>query len=109
MLLEPRSTYIVDYPQAVDLTNEQIRIMWFPEEIKVEKDVQDIRVNLTPAERHGVITTLKLFTQYELHIGNDYWDTFGGLVARKPACFSRMANCNSFVENNVHAPSSKAA
>ena len=104
MLLEPRSTYIVDYPQAVDLTNEQIRIMWFPEEIKVEKDVQDIRVNLTPAERHGVITTLKLFTQYELLIGNDYWDTFGGLVARKPACFSRMANCNSFVENNVHGP-----
>lgn len=104
MLLDPRSTYMVDYPQAVDLTNEQIRIMWFPDEIKVEKDVQDIRVNLTPAERHGVITTLRLFTTYELLIGNDYWNTFGNAIALHPACMSRMANCFSFTENNVHAP-----
>jgi ribonucleotide reductase beta subunit family protein with ferritin-like domain len=44
---------------------QQLSVFWLADEIKVEKDIQDMRVNLTPAERHGVITTLKLFSLYE--------------------------------------------
>lgn len=102
-LTEPRSTYIVDYQTAVDYTDKQVAIFWPPNEIKVEKDVQDIRVNLTEAERHGVITTLKLFTQYELIVGDEYWKQVGEMF-QKPACVTRMANCFGFFELNVHAP-----
>lgn len=102
-LLIPSKVYIAEYPEAVDLTNKQINVFWFPEEINVEKDVQDILVNLTPSERHGVITTLKLFTKYELIVGDEYWNKVATLF-KKPACVSRMANCYSFMEQNVHAP-----
>lgn len=102
-LLTPRATYIVEYPDAVKLTDEQVGIFWPPNEVHVEKDVQDILVNLTPAERHGVITTLKLFTQYELLVGDEYWNKVAKMF-HKPACVARMANCFSFFELNVHAP-----
>lgn len=102
-LLVPSNVYIAQYPEAIELTNKQINVFWFPEEINVEKDVQDILVNLSEAERHGVITTLKLFTKYELIVGDEYWSRVGQLF-KKPACVSRMANCFSFMELNVHAP-----
>lgn len=102
-LLTPSDIYIPEYPEAVEFVNKQINIFWFPEEINVEKDVQDILVNLTESERHGVITTLKLFTKYELIVGDEYWAKVATLF-KKPACVSRMANCNGFMELNVHAP-----
>lgn len=102
-LTSPRDTYIVEYPEAVDFIEKQLKILWFPDEIKVEKDVQDILVTLSPAERHGVIYTLKLFTKYELIVGDEYWTKIGGMF-KKPACVSRMANLNSFMELNIHAP-----
>lgn len=102
-LLTPRDTYIVEYPQAVELLNKQLEVFWFPKEVSVEKDVHDILVNLTESERHGVITTLKLFTKYELIVGEEYWGKVGTMF-RKPACVGRMANLFGAVELNVHAP-----
>lgn len=102
-LLTPSNVYVVEYPEALEFCKTQEKVLWFAEEIKVEKDVHDILVNMTEAERHGVITTLKLFTQYELLVGDDYWQrVFKDF--QKPACVSRMANMFSFVELNVHAP-----
>lgn len=103
MLLDTRTTYVVEYPEAVKFTETQTSIFWPPSEIKVEKDVQDILTNLTEAEKHGVITTLKLFTQYELIVGDEYWGKVGEMFP-KPACVQRMANCFSFFELNIHAP-----
>lgn len=102
-LWKPQQAYVVEYPEAIELLQKQMSIFWFPDEIKVEKDVQDIRVQLTPSERHGVITTLKLFTQYELIVGTEYWQRVGQMF-QKPADIQRMANCFSFFELNVHAP-----
>lgn len=102
-LLTPSNVYIPEYPEALDFTRKQINVFWFDNEINVEKDVQDILVNLTPSEKHGVITTLKLFTKYELIVGDEYWNKVAQLF-KKPACVSRMANCFSFMELNVHAP-----
>ena len=107
-LQTPNEAYTVTYPQALEFTQKQLSIFWFDTEIKVEKDVQDILTNLTPAERHGVITTLKLFTKYETVIGDEYWARIQKLF-RHPADVQRMANLFSFFELNVHAPSSKAA
>lgn len=101
-LLTPKDAYVMDYQTAVDYAEAQMEIYWLPTEIKVEKDVQDLRVEMNDAERHGVITTLKLFTLYELRIGSDYWL---GRVARE---FQRpdiefMATTFGFVEIGIHA------
>ena len=102
-LLTKKSEYVMDYPTAIEYAETQQKIFWLPDEIGVEKDVQDLRVNMNDAEKHGVITTLKLFTLYELVAGNEYW---GGRITRtfQRPDIQRMANCFSFFEINVHGP-----
>jgi len=99
----PKDTYTVDYPQAVEYRNKQAAIFWPPEEVKVGKDKQDILVNMTPAERHGVITTLKLFTKYELIIGEEFWLTKVMEAFPRPEIQS-MASLFGAMELSVHAP-----
>lgn len=103
-LYQKKDTYTLkDYPEAVAYADAQNSVYWKFDEIKVEKDVQDIKVNLTEAERNGVLYVLKLFTKYELIIGNEYW---GGRVAKRfprPE-IERMASAFQFFELNVHGP-----
>jgi ribonucleoside-diphosphate reductase beta chain len=101
-LLTPKSTYTTDYPQAIEYAKEQSHIFWTPDEIDVEKDLHDIKTTFTPAEYHGVVSTLRLFTLYELEIGNEYWSDYICKVFQRPD-IQRMANCFSFFEINVHA------
>ena len=100
----PKSTYTVDYPQAILAAEQQMNIIWFSNEIGVHLDEDDIRTKCTPGERHGITTVLKLFTEYELRLGGDeFW---GGKVQRmfpRPD-IQRMANMFSCIELNVHAP-----
>ncbi len=63
----------VEYPEIEAFTKEQLKVFWTADEIQVEKDIHDILTNLTPAEKHGVFTTLKLFTLYEQKAGGEYW------------------------------------
>jgi len=100
--LQEESAYIFEYPVASEFADKQNAIFWLADEINMEKDVQSILVDLTPAERHGVLTVLKLFTKYELYVGEDYWQ---GIVAKnfKRPEFQRMASCFAFFESNVHA------
>ncbi|WP_278939072.1 ribonucleotide-diphosphate reductase subunit beta [Pseudomonas helleri] len=103
-ILIPKTTYtLTDYPEFVEMADKQNSVFWTHDEIKVEKDVQDILTNMTPAEKHGVLTVLKLFTLYEVEIGDEYW---GGRVAttfKRPE-IQRMASSFQFFELNVHAP-----
>jgi len=103
MSLEKHLLPIEENKEPIEFANEQLKIFWLPDEVKVEKDIQDILVNFTPAEKHGVITTLKLFSIYETHAGSEYWGTrfknmFDG------AEFHRMASVFSMFELAVHAP-----
>lgn len=102
-LLTPKSEYIVDYPMAIEFAKQQAEIIWFPTEIEVEKDLHDLKTNCTEAEYHGVISTLKLFTLYELNVGNDYWQNYVSKVFPRPD-IQRMASTFSFMELGVHAP-----
>lgn len=99
-----KESYTVDYPQAIEAAQKQTAIIWFAEELGVEKDEDDLRTKCTEGERHGITTVLKLFTQYELMLGGDeFW---GGKVAKmfpRPD-IQRMAATFSFVELGVHAP-----
>lgn len=89
--------------EPVDFADKQLKVFWLADEIKVEKDIQDVLVNFTPAEKHAVITTLKLFSIYETHAGSEYWSgrfkqMFDG------AEFHRMASVFSMFELAIHAP-----
>lgn len=92
-----------DYPEAIDFAEKQNSVFWLHNEVKVEKDKQDLLVNVIPSEKHGVISVSKLFTRYELFIGEEYW---GDVIAKRyprPEIV-RMASAFAFFELNVHAP-----
>ena len=102
-MLKQKETYTVDYPQALDFTKSQESIFWTADEIEMEKDIHDLKTKLTEAELHGVITVLKLFTLYELHVGNEYWLDYVRKTFPRPE-IQRMASLFGMFELNVHAP-----
>lgn len=98
-----KNTYTVDYPQAVGYAEAQDNIFWTAKEIEMDKDIHDLKTNLTEAELHGVTTVLKLFTLYELHVGNEYWLDYVRTTFPRPE-IQRMASVFGMFELNVHAP-----
>lgn len=98
----PKTTFTVDYPEAIEFMNEQQKIYWPHFEVKVYKDKQDILVNLTPQEKHGVITTLQLFTKYEQIIGTEFWINFVMNKFPRPADIQPMAATFGAVELGIH-------
>lgn len=95
--------YIDEYPEFSALADAQIKIFWPWNEIKVGKDKQDLLIGMTKPENHGTITTLKLFTKYELFVGNEQW---GNRIAKAypQVGVQRMAAAFAHVELNSHAP-----
>lgn len=102
-MLDKHLLPINERSEPVEFADQQLKVFWLPDEIKVEKDVQDVLVNFTEAEKHAVITTLKLFSIYETHAGSEYW---GGRFKDMfdSAEFHRMASVFSMFELAVHAP-----
>ena len=101
--LEEHLIPIYNDKKIVEFADAQLKIFWLPEEIKVEKDVQDVLTNFTESEKHAVISTLKLFSLYETHAGDEYWgDRFKKIFSG--AEFHRMASVFSMFELAVHAP-----
>lgn len=102
-MLDQRLIPIETYKEPTEFATKQLHIFWLPDEINVEKDVQDVLVNFTESEKHGVITTLKLFSLYETHAGSEYW---GGRFRKifNGAEFERMASVFSMFELAVHQP-----
>lgn len=95
--------WVIEYPQYAKLADEQMHTFWPWDEPEVENDVQDLRVRMTEAEQHAITENLKLFTLYEMHVGDDYWA--GRVMKRfKRPEIQRMASFFSAVEFNSHAP-----
>jgi ribonucleotide reductase beta subunit family protein with ferritin-like domain len=95
--------YVDSYPEFSKIADEQMKIFWPWNEIKVGKDKQDLLVNMSESEYHGTITTLKLFTKYETFVGNEHWS--GRIAKAYPSVgVQRMAACFAHVELNSHAP-----
>lgn len=91
----------VRYPMAQSFAEKQNSVFWTHTEIEVEKDIQDILVRITETEKHGVLTVLKIFTRYEITVGEEYW----GSIIKK--LFPRhelqeMASCFAYFELCVH-------
>jgi ribonucleotide reductase beta subunit family protein with ferritin-like domain len=103
-IMTPHETFTTeDYPEAVEFAKRQAHIVWVPEEINMEKDLQDLRSNLTPNECYGVIYVLRIFTLLELKIGSEYWGTYVAKFFPRPE-IQRMAATFSFFELGVHGP-----
>lgn len=98
----PKSEFTVDYPEAVEFMNQQQAAFWPHFEVKVHKDKQDILVNMTEAESHGSIETLKLFSKYEFIIGNEFWINFVMRKFPRPADIQPMAAFFGAMELGVH-------
>lgn len=101
-IMTATESYVVRYPGFVKLAETQMKRFWFPDEYDVEKDKQDLLVNLWESERHAINTALKLFTLYEITVG-DYWANY--IIPNFPRPeIKRMASAFCNVENNSHAP-----
>lgn len=100
----PTDSYVAKYPWATEMAIEQQALFWPAEELGVEEDEQDFRVNLNAAERHGVLTAQSVLTQYELMIGgNELWGANISRMFPRPE-IQRMAACFANVELGSHAP-----
>ena len=97
------SGWVIEYPEFSKLADEQMHTFWPWDEPEVENDLQDLRVRMTVPEQHAVTENLKLFTLYEMHVGDDYW---AGRVMKnfKRPEIQRAASLFSAVEFNSHAP-----
>lgn len=104
MLLDKTEGYVVKYPWALEAAIKQQDVFWTAKEIDVSKDIQDIRVNMTPSESFAVTYLLKLFTLYEKMASTSYWGRRVIDEYDKPACIERMAMTFAFVEDAIHAP-----
>lgn len=71
-----KEEFTVDYPEALDFADKQAGVFWPHFEVKVEKDKQDILVNMTDSEQHGTVETLRIFNKYEKIIGDEFWLNF---------------------------------
>ena len=101
-LLTKKNVYTFDYPEALAYADKQNGVFWTFDEIDLEKDVHSILTDFTGAERHGVTTALKLFTKYELIVGNEYWSGTVKQHFQHPD-IELMTDCFAYFESNVHA------
>lgn len=97
-------SYVTHYPKFIEFADTQLeKCFWTSNEIAMEKDKQDLKVNMTEAESHAVTTALKLFVKYELFVGTEYWLTRVMNQYPRPEV-QRMASVFGMVELGIHAP-----
>lgn len=60
------------YERALEFSKAQADHHWTADQIEVDGDLMQYNTEFTDAEKHGINTVLKLFTLYEIHVGN-YW------------------------------------
>jgi ribonucleoside-diphosphate reductase beta chain len=64
-----------EYPQAFEYFKIQQESFWLPTEVKMEKDILDWNSEkLSIAEKDVVIMTLRLFTQLEIAVQDNFWN-----------------------------------
>jgi glutaredoxin 3 len=77
-LMEFSETYKpFHYPWAVDLTTRHEKAHWIEDEIDLSEDVTDWKGGkMTPVEKDYVTNILRLFTQSDVAVGQNYFDHF---------------------------------
>lgn len=100
----PTDSYVARYHWAEEMAIQQQSLFWPAEELGVEEDANDFKINLNAAEKHGVLTAQAIITQYELMIGgNEMWGNKISKLFPRPE-IQRMCACFANVELGSHAP-----
>ena len=74
VLEESRSYKPFLYPWAVELTKKHEEIHWVEDEAELSEDVQDWKTKLSDEEKTFIIHVLRLFTQSDVQVGQNYHD-----------------------------------
>lgn len=88
------------YPDAQVFQDLQQKGFWTANEVELEKDIHPLLTELTEAERHGVITVLKLFTLYETK-ADEFWSGVIKKLFPRPE-IQELCAMNSAIELSVH-------
>lgn len=91
-----------EYPQFVDYAIRQQHSHWLHTDPSVDNDLHSMLVELSEAERHAIVTVLKLFVQYELTLGTNFWSAIGNTMPRSEVY--RMGSTFANMEIAVHSP-----
>lgn len=77
-LLEFSETYKpFHYPWAVDITTRHEKAHWIEDEIDLSEDVTDWKMGkVTQVEKDYITNVLRLFTQSDVAVGQNYYDNF---------------------------------
>lgn len=77
-LLEFSETYKpFHYPWAVEMTTRHEKAHWIEDELDLSEDVSDWKGGkITPAEKEYITNVLRLFTQSDVAVGQNYYDQF---------------------------------
>lgn len=100
----PTESYRLCYPEIVRLADQQLEDkLWFHSEMKVELDRLQLKFELTSEQKHAVLYVLRMFLQYELIVGEEFW--IGRVMKAFPRPeIARAASIVAMVELAVHAP-----
>jgi len=60
------------YPWAVELAKKHEEVHWIEDEAELSEDVQDWRTKLTDDEKEFITQVLRLFTQSDVQVGENY-------------------------------------
>ena len=77
-LLEFSETYKpFHYPWAVQITTRHEKAHWIEDELDLSEDVADWKSGkITPTEKEYITNVLRLFTQSDVAVGQNYYDQF---------------------------------
>jgi len=65
------------YPWAVELTRKHEAIHWVEDEVELSEDMSDWKTGkLTPVEKEYITNILRLFTQSDVAVGQNYYDYY---------------------------------
>lgn len=92
-LLDTRSTYKpFNYPWAFEAYKAQNQMHWLPEEVPLQKDVNDWNHNLTPQEKHLLTQLFRFFTQGDIAVANGYLHKYIPLFGHQPELAMMMSS-----------------
>jgi glutaredoxin 3 len=77
-LMEFSETYKpFHYPWAIEITTRHEKAHWIEDELDLNEDVSDWKGGkITPTEKEYIINILRLFTQSDVAVGQNYFDQF---------------------------------
>jgi ribonucleoside-diphosphate reductase beta chain len=99
-IMQKTESLVVCYPEAHRYQDLQQAGFWTANEVKLEKDIQPLLTELSEADKHGILTVLKLFTLYETRAEEFWGDVIKEMFPRPE--IQELAALNAAVELSVH-------